>query len=82
MEGNSAEVHPGKSTESSPTRSTEVQSKVQLKRELGLFSAVNLTVGCMIGMQHALLILAAFNLARFLTLHTVRFLCHDRWIAR
>ncbi|XP_021921609.1 b(0,+)-type amino acid transporter 1-like isoform X3 [Zootermopsis nevadensis] len=49
MEGNSAEVLPGRSTESFPAGSTEVLNKVELKRELGLFSAVNLTISCMIG---------------------------------
>jgi hypothetical protein len=47
--GKSQEVPPGQSAESLPTKSTEELTKVQLKRELGLFSAVNLTVGCMIG---------------------------------
>jgi hypothetical protein len=46
---NSAVVVPGQSTESLPTKSTEELNKVELKRELGLFSAVNLNVGCMIG---------------------------------
>lgn len=52
LPGNSAEVLPGQSTESLPTKSTEMLNKVELKRELGLFSAVNLNVGCMIGKQH------------------------------
>lgn len=47
--GNSQEVLHGQSAESLPTKSTEELVKVQLKRELGLFSAVNLCVGCMIG---------------------------------
>jgi len=47
--GNSQEVLPGQSAESLPTKNTEELNKVQLKRELGLFSAVNLIVGCMIG---------------------------------
>jgi hypothetical protein len=54
VEGNSTEVLPGKSTESLPNETTEVLGKVQLKRELGLFSAVNLTVGCMIGTLNTL----------------------------
>jgi hypothetical protein len=54
LTGNSVEVLPGQSTESLPTKSTEMLNKVQLKRELGLFSAVNLNVGCMIGKQHLL----------------------------
>ena len=45
----SKEVLHGQSAESLPTKSTEELIKVQLKRELGLFSAVNLNVGCMIG---------------------------------
>ena len=47
--GERQEVLPGQSAESLPTKSTEELVKVQLKRELGLFSAVNLSVGCMIG---------------------------------
>jgi hypothetical protein len=47
--GNNQEVLPGQSAESLPTKSTEKLIKVELKRELGLFSAVNLNVGCMIG---------------------------------
>ncbi|PNF29854.1 b(0,+)-type amino acid transporter 1 [Cryptotermes secundus] len=49
LPGGSVEPFPGQSTESLPTRSTEMLNKVELKRELGLFSAVNLNVGCMIG---------------------------------
>jgi hypothetical protein len=52
LPGNSVEGLPGQSTESLPTKSTEMLNKVELKRELGLFSAVNLNVGCMIGKQH------------------------------
>jgi hypothetical protein len=52
MEGKSAEVLPGQSTETLPSGSAEVLNKVELKRELGLFSAVNITIGCMIGMKH------------------------------
>jgi hypothetical protein len=47
--GSSGVDLPGQSTESLPTKSTEMLNKVELKRELGLFSAVNLNVGCMIG---------------------------------
>ncbi|XP_069700827.1 b(0,+)-type amino acid transporter 1-like isoform X2 [Periplaneta americana] len=39
-----------RSAESLPTRSTQaLTEQVQLKREVGLFSAVSLSVGCMIG---------------------------------
>jgi hypothetical protein len=49
LTGKSVEDIPEQSTESLPTKSTDMQNKVELKRELGLFSAVSLNVGCMIG---------------------------------
>lgn len=49
LTGKSVQDIPEQSTESLPTKSTEMLHKVELKRELGLFSAVNLNVGCMIG---------------------------------
>jgi hypothetical protein len=54
-------VLPGQSAESLPARSTELLNKVELKRELGLFSAVNLNVGCMIGKRHRREVLTALT---------------------
>jgi hypothetical protein len=49
--GNSAEVLHQQSVESLPVESTEELNRVELKRELGLFSSVSVNVGSMIGKQ-------------------------------